>query len=466
VRISTVHDADLTTVPDLSFRAALQRLDQANLLLKVADEVDTDLELTSLLFKHTDRAMLFKNVRGYESRVVGNFLGCEENVLAIYERDVASLRDFIGNGLTNPILPKHVDKGPVQAVFRNNPDLLEYLPLPRYAPNDGGRYISGGVVIAKDPDTGVNNASYHRFMHVEGNKLLIQLDLGRHLRALWEKAKAKGEALPIAIVIGADVGLQYAAGIMGAQLPLDMDEYHVASGISRKPLELIDCKTVPLQVPADAEVVMEGSISPDAEMDEGPFLEFVGLYADVSPSPVTTINCIYHREDPIWHVIMAKESPILRKHLMEGAILKAVRAAAPCVTDVALTAGGLYRFHLHIAVKKRSAADEGYQRNAIYAAISALKDLDLIIVVDDDIDIHDGNDVEWALATRWNASTGLILMPGSRGHEYVPVSENGVRTKVGIDASLPFGFTGRHLRVPVPSADLEKYDTTLEPGGI
>jgi 2,5-furandicarboxylate decarboxylase 1 len=359
-----------------------------------------------------------------------------------------------------------VDSGPVQAVVRNNPDLLEYLPLPRYAPNDGGRYISGGVVIAKDAETGVCNASYHRFMHLEGNRLAIQLDLGRDLRALWETAKAKGEALPIAIVMGADIGTLYAAGIMGAQLPRDMDEYHVASGICRAPIELVDCKTVPLQVPANAELVMEGHISPDEEIDEGPFMEFVGLYSEVSPSPLVTVDCLYHREDPIWHVIMTKESPILRKHLLEGAILKAVRAAAPCVTDVALTAGGLYRFHLHLAVNKRNAADEGMQRNAVFAAITALKDLDLIIIVDDDIDIRSSDDIEWALATRLDAATGLMVMPGARGHEYVPISDNGVRAKLVMDASLPYGFAKRHLRVPIPPAELDKYTTTLQPGGI
>lgn len=453
-------------IPDLSFRQALRRLDAAGLLLKVEDEVDTDLELTSILFKQPERAMLFNKVHGYDMRVVGNFLGCEENVLAIYQKNVAEIRDFIADGLSNPMPPKRVEEGPVQAVFHNNPDLLECLPLLKYAPHDGGRYISGGVVIAQDAVSGVYNASYHRFMYVAGNKLLIQLDLGRDLRALWERAKAKGERLPIAIVLGADIGTLYAAAIMGAQLPSDMDEYHVASGICRAPVELIDCQTVPLQVPANAEVVMEGYISPDEEMDEGPFMEFIGMYSDVSPSPLTVIECLYHREDPIWHVIMTKESPILRKHLLEGAILKAVRATAPCVTDVALTAGGLYRFHLHMAVKKRSAADEGMQRNAIYAAIAALKDLDLIIVVDDDIDIRRWDDVEWALATRWDAAKGLILMPGSRGHEYVPISVDGVRTKVGIDASLPYGFAKRHLRVPIEPADLDKYTTTLEPGGI
>jgi 2,5-furandicarboxylate decarboxylase 1 len=453
-------------IPDLSFRAALKRLDEAGLLLKVEDEVDTDLELTSVLFRQPERAMLFNNVRGSESRVVGNFLGSEENVLTIYQQGVAEVRDFIAEGLTNPIPPMRVDSGPVQAVVRNNPDLLEYLPLPRYAPNDGGRYISGGVVIAKDAETGVCNASYHRFMHLEGNRLAIQLDLGRDLRALWETAKAKGEALPIAIVMGADIGTLYAAGIMGAQLPRDMDEYHVASGICRAPIELVDCKTVPLQVPANAELVMEGHISPDEEIDEGPFMEFVGLYSEVSPSPLVTVDCLYHREDPIWHVIMTKESPILRKHLLEGAILKAVRAAAPCVTDVALTAGGLYRFHLHLAVNKRNAADEGMQRNAVFAAITALKDLDLIIIVDDDIDIRSSDDIEWALATRLDAATGLMVMPGARGHEYVPISDNGVRAKLVMDASLPYGFAKRHLRVPIPPAELDKYTTTLQPGGI
>ncbi|MDP6173280.1 MAG: UbiD family decarboxylase, partial [Rhodospirillales bacterium] len=111
-------------IPDLSFREALKRLDKAGLLLKVDDEVDTDLELTSVLFKQPERAMLFKNVAGYDTRVVGNFMGSEENVLAIYEKDVEAVRGFISDGLSNPIPPTHVDEGPVQAVFRNNPDLL------------------------------------------------------------------------------------------------------------------------------------------------------------------------------------------------------------------------------------------------------------------------------------------------------------------------------------------------------
>lgn len=453
----------LAETPDLSFRAALQRLDAAGLLLKVEDEVDWNLELTSIMYKQPERAMLFKHVKGYSIPVVGNFMGSEENVLAICQKNVAELRRFISEGMANPMPPRKVKSGPVQEVFHDNPDLTKLLPLPKYAPDDGDRYISAGVVIAKDAETGVYNASYHRFMHVEQNRLLIKIDLGRHLRILWERAKSNGESLPIAVVLGPNIAMLYAGAMMGTGLPMEMDEYHVASGIQGSPLELVDCKTVPLQVPAEAEVVLEGSISPDEEMEEGPFMEFICLYSDVAPAPVTTINCLYHRKSPIWHVISTKESPNLYKHVREQGLMNAVKAAAPCVTDVALTAGGLYRFQLNIAVKKRSPADEGYQRNAIYAAITAQKDLDLIIVVDDDIDIRNPADIEWALATRWDASKGLILMPGSRGHDYVPISQDGVRTKAGIDASLPYGFPKRHKRIQMPSADLGKYRTSLAP---
>ena len=452
-----------TEIPDLSFRAVLQRLDAAGLLLKVEDEVDWDLELTSILSSRPERAMLFKRVKDYNMPVVGNLFGSEENLLTIYQQDVAGLRQYIPEGLGHPIPPKSVGSGPVQEVFHDNPDLIQRLPMLRYAPNDGGRYISAGVVIAKDQETGVYNASYHRFMHVERNRMAVKIDQGRHLRVLWEQAKSKGEALPIAVVVGADMGTLYAGATMGAQLPFEMDEYHVVSGLLRRPVDLVDCRTVPLQVPTDAEIVLEGSISPDEEIAEGPFMEFVDMYSDVAPAPLVTIDCLCHRRDPLWYVIMAKELPIFRKPVLEAAIINGVKAAAPCVTDVALTVGGLCRFHLNIAVKKRSAADEGYQRNAIYAAITALKDLDLVVVVDDDIDIRNPADVEWALATRWDASKGLILMPGSRGHEYIPISEEGVRTKVGIDATLPYGFSKRHKRIPFPPADLGKYKTSLTP---
>ena len=451
------------SISELSFRAALHRLDAAGLLLKVNDEVDWNLELTSILNSRPGQAMLFNHVKGCDMPVMGNLMGSEENVLAICKQEVIGLRQFIAEGLANPVPPMRIASGQVQEVVYENPDITGLLPLPRYTPNDGGRYISAGVVIAKDSATGIYNASYHRFMHVGGNRLLINIDPGRHLGILWQNAKTRGEPLPIAVVLGPDIGILYAGAITGAQLPFDMDEYHVASGIQHRSIELVKGLTVPLDVPAHAEVVLEGFISSDDEMDEGPFMDFIGLYTAVSPSPVVTITCLCHRRDPIWPVVMNKENSMLGKPVYEGVLMTALKSAAPCVTDVALTAGGIYRFHLNVAVKKGSAADEGYQRNAIYAAITAMRAIDRVVVVDDDIDIRDPNDVEWALATRWNASKGLILMPGSRGNEMVPISEKGVRTKVGIDATLPYGFSRHHKRIPMPPVDLSDYETSLEP---
>ncbi len=153
-------------IPDLSFRSALMRLDAKGMLLKVDDVVDPELELSSIMFEQPERAMFFKNVRGYDMPVMGNFMGSEENVLTIFQKDVRELRQFITEGLGNPMPPKKVDSGAVQEVFHDNPDLTKLLPLLRYAPEDGGRYISAGVVISKDPESGVFNASYHRFMHI------------------------------------------------------------------------------------------------------------------------------------------------------------------------------------------------------------------------------------------------------------------------------------------------------------
>jgi 2,5-furandicarboxylate decarboxylase 1 len=408
--------------------------------------------------------MIFNRVKDYEFRVLGNFLASERNILTIFQQDRNGFREIINEGLVDRRPPVSVESGPVQEVFHNEPDLGKVLPFLKYAPHDGGRYVTGGIVIAQDADTGVYNASYHRFMLAGRNRLLMRLDMGRHLRILWERAKAKGQPLPIAVVMGPDLSLIYAASLMGAQIPFEVDEYHVASGIRRAPLEVMEAQTIPLLVPAEAELVMEGSISPDQMAEEGPFIEFVWLYSEVGSAPVVTIHCLYHRRDPIWHVITSMESPIQTKAVREGVILKAVQAAAPCVVDATLTPGGLCRFHLVMSVKKRSASDEGWQRNAAYAAITALKDLDLIILVGDDIDIRNWTEVEWALATRWDASRGLIVMPGSRGHEYVPISQDGVRAKAIIDATLPFGFTKRHLREPMPLADLAKYRTSLNPG--
>lgn len=450
---------------DTRFRTALQRLDRAGRLLKVRSHLDPNLEVAGLMHRYDgDLAMLFERVGNYTVPVCANFLVSLANVEVVFERDLTGIRACMEQGLAGSVKPHFTLDGPCQeVVVSQGIDLEKLFPVLFHAPGDGGKYITAGVVIARDHDRGIHNASIHRLCLLGGNRAAIKLDWGRHLRVLYEKAQRQSVPLEIAVVIGGDLALTYAAAAMGSQVPLERDELDVASALKGEPLELVRCRSVNLPVPAESEIVLEGEILPDQFVEEGPFIEFLGLRSEVGPSPVVRFKTITHRRNPFYYAICGRETTALRKFILEVAILRTLRAAVPMVRDVNLTDGGLNRFHLVISVHKAKPEDEGFQRNAIFAAITALKDLDLVIVVDDDIDIHNPNDVEYALATRMEASRDLFQLPGARGHEYIPVSEIGVRTKVGIDATVLVSERDRFRRVAFKEVDLSDYEHSLAP---
>lgn len=453
-------------IVDTRFREALARMRERGRLQAYTAPVDPHLDVAGIM-KRLDGgpALLFTNVRGYDIPVVGNFLAAQANCEAAFGVDYATIRTFIARALANPLPPQHVDTAPVhEIVVTENVDVGKLLPVLEHTPADSGRFITAGVIVTRDPESGVYNASYHRMQLVGPNRTAIQLDHGRHLRLAWERAKAKGEALPIAVCLGTDIALQYTAATMGSQLPPDMDELAVAGGLSGRPLPVVDAVTQPLIVPAETEIVLEGRILPDETVPEGPFGEFVGYLSTPGQAPVIEITAITRRRKPIYHAIngYGRETIMLRKYVLEASLLKVLQAAVPIVVDAEMTAGGLHRFHAVVQVKKTSPQHNGFQRNAILAAFGALKDLDLVIVVDDDIDIRDPADVEYALATRMEASRDLVLIPGARGHEYVRVSANGIRTKLGIDATVPFEDRARFTRAKFKAVDVRPEDLTFD----
>ncbi|HEY7065828.1 MAG TPA: UbiD family decarboxylase [Chloroflexota bacterium] len=451
---------------DTRFRTALTRLDAAGRLLKVRSRVEPDLEIAALVQQHDgDLAFLFADAAGHAMPVACNFLAGPANVTTVFGLDTDGVRAAMERGIRAPLACCTVADGPVHERVRLGPavDLGAQLPILRHTARDAGRYITAGCVLARDPDSGVYNASFHRLQLRGPHTLAIRLDHGRHLRALWEKARARGEPLPVAVVIGGDVALTYAACSLGAMLPLERDELEAASGIRGAPLELVPCRTVDLAVPADAEIVLEGVVSTDEFVEEGPFVEFLGLYSEPGPSPLLEVQALTQRHDAIYYVIAGCESYMLRKYILEAGILTQLKQAVPIVRDVELTRGGLCRFHLVISVHKNEPADEGLQRNAIFAAIAALKDLDQVIVVDDDIDLHNPADVEYAVATRVEASKDLLLFPGARGHDYILVSDHGIRTKVGIDATVTVERREEFRRARYAAVDLAAHDTTTAP---
>lgn len=452
-------------VLDLRFRTALDRMRAAGRVMNVHREVDTDLELAGLMKAHDgDRAMIFEHVRGSSMPVLGNFLASPANVEAAFGRDRDGIRGAMARAITSPIPPVEVTDAPCQEVrITEDIDLGTLLPVLKHAPGDSGRFITSGVIVVRDPVTGVHNASYHRLQLLGGNRTAIKLDYGRHLRAAHERAIALGVDLPIVICIGPDLSLLYAGAFMGSQMPEEADELSAAGGLQGSPLRMVRALTNDLLVPAECEIVLEARVSPTEVAHEGPFAEFVGYASDDGPAPVLTVDAVTMRRDPIYFAIngAGRETVMLRKYVLETAALRAIKSAVPMVRDVEITAGGLYRFHLVIQVAKASPQHDGLQRNAALAAIAALKDLDQIILVDDDIDPHDPVEVEYAVATRMEASRDIVLIPAAKGHEYVRVSDRGMRTKMIIDATVPFGDRARFARAPFAAVRLDASDWTI-----
>ena len=427
------NDTDVDEVVDLRFRTALARMEATQRIACVTDEVDVEYDVAAILKRFDgDRALLFTRVSGYEVPIVGNFLASSANCEAAFGTDFRGIRALVSRSLSaKGIAPEVVSTGPARdVVHQENVDILAHVPALLHAPGDAGRFITAGVVVARHPDTGVYNASYHRLQVLGGNRLAIRLDLGRHLRSAFEAAQAVGEPLPISVAVGADLSLMYAAATMGSQMPEDKDELSAAGAMQGAPLQMLAGLTQDVLVPANAEFVLEGAISPTEMVHEGPFGEFMGYHSDSGPAPVIDVTALTHRNDPVYFAIngAGRETVMLRKYVLEASALQVLSSSAPTVVDVDITEGGLHRFHLNIAVRKQKTEHDGLERNAALAAFGALKDLVRIVLVDDDVDVHCESDVEYAIATRCDASTDVVVIPGGRGHEYVRVSERGVGT--------------------------------------
>ena len=445
-------DAQVPGVLDTSFRSALRRLDRAGLLARLSRTVDTDLEIASLM-KHHDAgdAILFENVKDHHVPVVGNVFATPESSEAAMGLDRAGLRVALARGLHIDVEPEAAPDAPAQQqVWRKGEiDLEQQLPVLKHAPGDGGRFVTAGVLIVRDPLTGVRNASFHRLQIVGPDRVAVKIDHGRHLGRALDHAVELGVELPVAVCIGTDVALIYAASTMGALMPESRDELCAAGGCRGRGLPVVPGVSVAMDVPAESEIVIEGVIEPGHPVTEGPFGEFVGYASPAGPAPTINVTALTARDEPVYHAIngAGRETIVLRKHVLEVAALEAVRPVTPIVSDVAMPAGGLHRFHLVMSLSKRSERDDGMGRNAALAAFGALKDLNMIVLVDDDIDLHDPVDVEYAIATRFDAVDDLIVLPGMRGHEYVRTSLAGVGTKMILDASVPFARHGEFERI-------------------
>jgi 2,5-furandicarboxylate decarboxylase 1 len=418
-------------------RDYLDRLDEAGLLWHIEKEVDADHELAAVIRHLRDKPVIFHNVRGHSVPVVGNLFGNWSALEVALERDRTELLQSYQERVRHPLEPVLVPTGPVKERIILGDDIdLATLPIPTLNALDAGKYIDAGIIVASDPEYGAN-LSIQR-MQIQGPREAgIWIAPMMHLEAYRQRAEERGEALEIAVVIGCDPSLYIASQAYEA---VDTDEYDIAGGIREKPVELVQCETVNLQVPAHAEIVLEGRILPGVRRTEGPFGEFTGYYGTAGERPVVEFTAITMRREPIFQTIYIRKPPaegVLLSSLPKAASLfELLKKVVPEVQGVYLPPAGCGKYHAVVSIRKRH---DGEGKQALLAVLASHMAVKHAVVVDADIDIYDHDDVEWAVATRSQFDLDSIVVTGAP-HNLDPSATkhgNNLITKVGVDATLP-----------------------------
>lgn len=379
-----------------------------------------------------ESAVLFPRPDGHEIPVVANlFAGRDWVADSIGVTEDQLLPRFLA-AASHPLPTREVASGPMQEVVHEDVDLLRQLPIPKHNERDSGPYITAGLLIARNPRTGVQNVSIHRCQISDKNRIGVLL-LPRHTHAYYRLAEETGQALEIAIVIGAHPALLLASQAIAA---LDEDEMAIAGALLGRPVDVVKCRTNSVRVPAHAEIVIEGRILPKVREPEGPFGEFPQYYGPRANREVVEVDAITHRAKPIFHTIVGGgfEHLILGGVPREATLLQHLRRSFPNVLDVRLTRGGTCRYHLAIKMDK---TNDGEPKNVMMCAFGAHYDIKQVVVVDKDVDISSPEEIEWAVATRFQADRDLMVVAGALGSKLDPTTDNGISAKMGLDATAP-----------------------------
>lgn len=421
-------------------------------ILHVEREVDPHLETATLARRLGEQgrfpALYFHRVRGSRFPLVSNVHADRRKMALALETEEHRLVDDYNARLARPIPPREVGDGPVKEVVARDEHVdLGELPIPVHCPKDAGRYITAGIGILRDPDSGRLNLGIYRHQVQGRAQLGIWLNPLFHGGELLRRAERRGQPLEIAIVIGAHPALTIEAENCE---PLGSDDYALAGGLLGEPVPVVRGAVVSFPVPAWAEVVIEGVIPPGVRQEEGPFGEYPLTYGRARPCPVVHVKAVSRRRDAIWQDLNSAQQEHLCLWIVpakEAGLLAKIRAVFPTVRAVHIPFSGA-GYHAYVAIEK---VREGDGKNVILAAMGAEPILKHVVAVDDDIDIFRDDQVLWAIATRVQAHQALFTVPGARTSPLDPssyglgsvYSGEGLVTKLGIDATRP-------LAVPFP----------------
>lgn len=416
----------------MSFRHFIQEAANSGDLVTVDQPVSTTFELANIAHALEGQPVLFNEIIGYPGwRVCAGPCSDRRYFSMSLGVPVNDLIHHLAQALENPQPPPVVQNGACQEVVWRDFD-LNALPILLHLPQDAGHYVASNVVIIKDPDLG-RNMCYHRLLRLDGRRFAARIVERRGTYTALSKTEGD---LPVAICIGVSLATHLAASMSP---PPGVDELSVAHALS--PTPLVKCLTNDLEVPADAEIVLEGRITHQT-VAEGPFMDLTETMDIVRRQPVIEIDLVTHRHRPIYHALLpgGLEHKMLMGMPREPTIMSEVNKVARC-TGAVITPGGASWLHAVVQIDKRGPEDG---RQAIAAAFKGHGSLKHVWIVDTDVDIYDPAAVEWAMATRFQADRDLVVLPQQPGSSLDPSGshEPGQKSrtaKAGFDCTIPWG---------------------------
>ena len=433
-------------------------LEKKGELKRVKTEVDSNLEIAEILRREmysNGSAILFENVKNYDMPVLGNAFGSIKRLeiglemtdfTEIGQRIVDMTKMDMPSGFLNKIkklpelskmadsFPKLENSGPVTEVTSNSAS-FDDLPILKSWPNDAGRFITLGLVATKHPETGVRNLGVYRMQILDSTHALMHWQKHKRGAHHGDISKERGEKIQAAIIIGCEPATVFSSI---APVPEGLDKYLFAGITRKKGIKTVKCKTIDLEVPANAEIVLEGYVDPHDIRDEGPFGDHTGYYTPVEPYPTFTLTGIMRRKNPIY-VTTVVGKPVLEDayigKVIEQSFLPLIRMFHPEVVDFSMPAAGWFQGLAIISIKKRYPGQAKKVMMGLWG-MGQLALTKMFVVVDEDINVHDINDVIWAITTRTDAARDTIIINNTPTDTLDPASPLvNLGSKLGIDAT-------------------------------
>ncbi len=424
----------------MKFRELLAYLDSKGELIHVKKKVSREYEMASVIKAFGEKPIIFENVEGSSYKVVAGLCASKELFASALGTTKEKLVFEMAKAIDSPKEPQFYSKGvaPCQEVVEDTVD-LDKLPILRHFESDGGRYVPSEVVIINDPDTG-HNACYHRLMQIGKNRFAARLVEKRQTDTSLKKMLAQRKELEIALCIGNSSAVMLAASMSPAS---GVNEIAIANALDETPV--VKCLTKNIFVPADCEIVLEGRITAEVA-DEGPFVDLTETNDIVRKQPVIVIDKITHRKDAIYQTLLPglNEHKLLMGMPREPTMYKEVSKVCDC-TNVALTLGGSCWSHGVVQIRKKT-NDE--PTKAIEAAFKGHSSMKHVVIVDEDIDITNPTEVEWAIATRFRADNRLKIFENAGTSSLDPMADKppgqkATVAKMGLDATIPLDDPAR-----------------------